>query len=43
LARCWTAAFGVDNLTNQTYWNFHAYPQRSYTVELKARFSKDAP
>ena len=34
----WTAAFGVDNLTNQTYWNFHPYPQRSYTAELKARF-----
>ena len=34
----WTAAFGIDNLTNQTYWNFHPYPQRSYTAELKARF-----
>ena len=34
----WTAAFGVDNLTRQTYWNFHPYPQRSYTAELKARF-----
>lgn len=33
----WSAAFGVDNLTNQTYWNFHPYPQRSYTAELKAR------
>ena len=34
----WSAAFGIDNLTNQTYWNFHPYPQRSYTAELKARF-----
>ena len=34
----WTAAFGIDNLTNQTYWNFHPYPQRSYTAELKARY-----
>ena len=34
----WTAAFGIDNLTHQTYWNFHPYPQRSYTAELKARF-----
>ncbi len=33
----WSAAFGIDNLTNQTYWNFHPYPQRSYTAELKAR------
>ncbi len=34
----WSAALGIDNLTNQTYWNFHPYPQRSYTAELKARF-----
>jgi len=34
----WTAAFGIDNLTNQTYWNFHPYPQRTYSAELKARF-----
>ena len=33
----WTAAFDIDNLTHQTYWNFHPYPQRSYTAELKAR------
>ncbi|MFM7026129.1 MAG: TonB-dependent receptor [Limnohabitans sp.] len=33
----WSTAFGIDNLTNQTYWNFHPYPQRSYTAELKAR------
>lgn len=32
------AAFGVDNLNNNKYWNFHPYPQRSYTAELKANF-----
>ncbi|HVZ43781.1 MAG TPA: TonB-dependent receptor, partial [Ramlibacter sp.] len=30
------AAFGIDNLTSQVYWNFHPYPQRSYVAELKA-------
>ncbi len=33
--RQWTAAFGVDNLNNDRYWNFHNYPQRSYSAELK--------
>jgi len=32
------AAFGIDNLNNNKYWNFHPYPQRSYTAELKANF-----
>jgi iron complex outermembrane recepter protein len=27
-------AFGIDNLNNYTYWNFHAYPQRTYHAEL---------
>jgi iron complex outermembrane receptor protein len=31
----WSAAFGVDNLNNATYWNFHPYPQRTYSAELK--------
>lgn len=31
----WSAAFGVDNLNNYQYWNFHPYPQRSYSAELK--------
>ncbi|WPB57711.1 TonB-dependent receptor [Xylophilus sp. GOD-11R] len=35
IARQWTAAFGIDNLNNYQYWNFHPYPQRSYTAELK--------
>jgi len=34
-ARQWTAALGVDNLNNYRYWNFHPYPQRSYTAELR--------
>lgn len=31
----WSAAFGVDNLNNQQYWNFHPYPQRTYSAELR--------
>jgi len=31
----WSAAFGIDNLNNYRYWNFHPYPQRSYVAELK--------
>ena len=33
--RHWTAAFGIDNLNNYQYWNFHPYPQRNFTFELK--------
>ena len=29
------AAFGIDNLNNYKFWNFHPYPQRSTTAELK--------
>jgi iron complex outermembrane receptor protein len=28
-------AFGIDNVNNYRYWNFHPYPQRSYVAELK--------
>ena len=31
----WTASFAIDNLNNYQYWNFHPYPQRNYTFELK--------
>ena len=31
----WSVALGIDNLNNQQYWNFHPYPQRSYSAELK--------
>jgi iron complex outermembrane receptor protein len=30
-----SGAFGIDNLNNDRYWNFHPYPQRSYVTELK--------
>jgi iron complex outermembrane receptor protein len=31
----WSAAFGIDNANNEQYWNFHPYPQRTYTAELR--------
>ena len=31
----WSAAFGIDNLNNYRYWNFHPYPQRTYSAELR--------
>jgi len=34
LSRQWTASVGIDNLANERYWNFHPYPQRSYSAEL---------
>lgn len=34
--KTWTAAFGVDNVGNRTYWNFHPYPQRTFFAELRA-------
>jgi len=33
--RQWSAAFGIDNLNNYQYWNFHPYPQRTYSAELR--------
>lgn len=35
ITRQWSAALGIDNLNNYQYWNFHPYPQRSYSAELK--------
>ena len=35
VTRQWSAAFGIDNLNNDKYWNFHPYPQRSYSAEVK--------
>ena len=35
--RQWSAAFGIDNLNNYQYWNFHPYPQRTYVAELQVR------
>jgi iron complex outermembrane receptor protein len=34
-AKRWSAAFGIDNLNNYSYWNFHPYPQRTYSAELE--------
>jgi len=31
----WSAAFGIDNLNNDRFWNFHPYPQRTYNAELR--------
>lgn len=33
--RQWSAALGIDNLNNDRYWNFHPYPQRSYSAEVR--------
>jgi iron complex outermembrane receptor protein len=33
--RQWSAAFGIDNLNNYQYWNFHPYPQRTYSAEVR--------
>lgn len=34
----WTAALGVDNLNNRSYFLFHPFPQRSAFAEVKYRF-----
>ncbi len=31
----WTAAFGVDNLTNEHYWVYHPYAGRTWFGELR--------
>lgn len=31
-------AFGIDNLTDEEYWNFHPYPKRTFVAELKYDF-----
>lgn len=36
--KTFSAAFGIDNLNNARYWNFHPYPQRTWTAELRADF-----
>lgn len=30
-----SAAFGIDNANNAKYWNFHPYPQRSFSASLR--------
>jgi iron complex outermembrane receptor protein len=34
IAEQWNASFGIDNLNNEEYWNFHNYPQRTFIAEL---------
>jgi iron complex outermembrane receptor protein len=31
----WSASFGIDNLNDYQYWNFHPYPGRSFVAEIK--------
>jgi iron complex outermembrane receptor protein len=31
----WSASFGIDNLNDYQYWNFHPYPGRSLVTEIK--------
>jgi iron complex outermembrane receptor protein len=38
VSRKLVAAFGIDNLTNEEYWNFHHYPKRTITAEVKYDF-----
>jgi iron complex outermembrane recepter protein len=38
LTRQCAVAVGIDNLTNQTYWAFHPYTQRTWNAELAMRF-----
>jgi iron complex outermembrane receptor protein len=33
-----TASLGIDNLTNEKYWNFHPYPQRTAMGEVAFTF-----
>ncbi len=33
--RQWSAAIGLDNATNATYWAFHPYPQRTLVAEVR--------
>ena len=33
-----SASFGVDNLNNDKYWEFHPFPQRSFVADVKASF-----
>lgn len=33
--KTWSAALGVDNLNNAVYWNFHPYPMRTVSAELR--------
>jgi len=33
-----TLSAGIDNITNEKYWIFHVFPQRTYIAELKFNY-----
>lgn len=33
-----SGSFGIDNLNNDKYWEFHPFPQRSFFADVKASF-----
>ena len=35
LTRQMSAAFGIDNVNNYQFWNFHPYPQRTYSASVR--------
>lgn len=37
-AKGMTAALGVDNLTNEKYYAFHPYPQRTFHGEIRVDY-----
>ena len=38
IAKGVTGSFGVDNLNNAKYWEFHPFPQRTFFADVKASF-----
>lgn len=38
LAKGLSGSFGVDNLNNAKYWEFHPFPQRTFFADVKASF-----
>ena len=30
----WSVAAGIDNITNDKYWEYHPFPQRTYVMEI---------
>jgi iron complex outermembrane receptor protein len=37
-AKGFSGSFGVDNLNNAKYWEFHPFPQRTFFADVKASF-----
>ena len=38
IAKGLSGSFGVDNLNNAKYWEFHPFPQRTFFADVKASF-----